>query len=194
MNRIAVFGGTFNPVHIGHIHNAQYAADAFQLDRVLFVPSRQPVHKEVEYDPGASHRFRMLQIALDAYPRMEVSAIELSRTEPSYTVLTVNTVLAAYMPDELYFILGTDSFNTLRSWKEYRQLIHRVSFIVLRRPGDSLDWTLCDELPRCYTAENDTVDISSTALRTMLKEKKDCTPYMDRAVLDYIETEELYHT
>ncbi|MFW6365518.1 MAG: nicotinate-nucleotide adenylyltransferase [Spirochaetota bacterium] len=192
MKRMALFGGTFNPVHKGHMENAEHVLNEFHLDLVLFVPSRKPVHKRMEYDPGPDHRYRMLAIAVSERACMDVSRIELDRTEESYTVYTARQIRETYGTDELFFILGTDSFNTLDQWKHYDELKHLLSFIVITRPGEEVDPSLMEEIPRVHISTNSDIDISSTKLRRMLRQKKDCTRYMDDAVLDYINREELY--
>ncbi len=193
MKRLALFGGTFNPVHNGHVNSAAAVLEEFSLDHILFVPSKIPVHKEIENDPGPYHRLEMLRIALRNCSAMSASPVEIEREESSYSVITVQTIRDLYKPETLFFVLGADSFNTLRTWREYVKLCFLVPFIVLVRPGDTVDAVLAREVPNMSTASNSLIDISSTMVRGLLREKKDCTQFMDNAVLDYISENSLYN-
>jgi nicotinate-nucleotide adenylyltransferase len=192
MKKIALFGGTFNPVHNGHTHNALFIKNTFGINTVIIIPSKKPVHKNQPYDPGPVHRLTMARIAFSSFDGFEVSSIEIDREKPSYSITTVKDIQLDYPDSRLYFILGTDSFNSLPGWKRYDELIMLVTFIVMRRPGDVPDKSLLKKIPDTRIADNSLLDISSTDLRKKLCEKKDCTGEMDTAVLDYIERKGLY--
>ena len=135
---IAFFGGTFDPVHTGQLRAARAALVRFQLDRVLFVPSGTPPHKQSAGLTPYPHRFAMVALATRGEPAFVPSLLEAPRPDgrPNYSVETVETVRRALRAkDRFYFILGLDSFLDLPNWKDYRRLCELVEFIVVSRPG-----------------------------------------------------------
>ena len=190
--RIAVFGGKFNPVLNGHLQNAGLMADEFQLDRGLFVPARIPVHKEISDDPGPDERSYMLNLAIQSDSRFELSTLELDRNSDSYSIYTVRSVINDYPDSRIFFILGSDSFNTITGWKKYNELITLVHFIVMQRPGDYVSKEILDLIPSVSVAQNAELDISSTKIRQLIKEKKDCAKLLPGKVLSYIIEKEFY--
>jgi len=128
--RIAIFGGTFDPIHSAHLVVAHEAAEAFALDRILFIPAGNPPHKEA----GAAYedRFRMVELACAADPRFEPSRIE-AGVEKSYSINTIERLSA---PDQqLFFIIGADAFADICTWHRWQDVIRSVEFIVVTRPG-----------------------------------------------------------
>jgi nicotinate-nucleotide adenylyltransferase len=137
---IALFGGTFDPIHSGHLRAAQVAARRFRLDRVLFVPSAHPPHKRRDALSPFAHRFAMVALACQGNPRFVPSLLEAPRPggRPYYSVDTALAVTKSLQPtDELYFLLGLDAFLDLPHWKDYRHLFEVMDFIVVSRPGFS---------------------------------------------------------
>jgi len=132
---IAIFGGTFDPIHTAHLTVAQEAADAFALDRVLFIPAGCPPHKSDSTGASWPDRFRMVELACTADPRFEPSRLE-EGEQKSYSILTIEKV-RAQRPDELYFILGADAFAELSTWHRWRDVVAATRFIVVTRPGHS---------------------------------------------------------
>lgn len=133
-SRIAIFGGTFDPIHNAHLEAAREAADQFELDRVLFVPAANPPHKADTSTPF-HHRFRMVELAVQHDPRFEVSDLEKGR-EKSYSILTIERVKAQLQPaDELFFLIGADAFAEIGDWFRSADVIAAVGFIVATRPG-----------------------------------------------------------
>ncbi|HRX15060.1 MAG TPA: nicotinate-nucleotide adenylyltransferase [Spirochaetota bacterium] len=191
-NRIAIFGGTFNPVHNGHLQNASHIADEFQLDRILFVPAKIPVHKRINNDPGPEERSYMLSLAIRADSRFELSTLEIERNSESYSIYTVRSVIKNYPDSKIFFIVGSDSFNTITGWKNYGELISLVHFIVMKRPGDSIREEVLDIIPSVSIAKNVEIDVSSTKIREFIKEKKDCAKLLPDKVLSYINEKEFY--
>ena len=132
MKRIGIFGGTFNPPHIGHIRGAAYAIKALELERVLLIPSCVSPHKTLPSDsPNPEQRGKMLTIA--AGEKMEVSDIELRRGGTSYTYETVEKIAAKYPDNELVLLMGTDMFLSFLSWKEPERILQKASLAVLYR-------------------------------------------------------------
>jgi nicotinate-nucleotide adenylyltransferase len=135
---IALFGGTFDPVHTGHLKAAKAAARRFRLDRVLFVPSGNPPHKIGNHLTPFEHRFGMVTLACAGDPRFVPSLLEAPMADgrPQFSITTVRKVRRRLRPsDRLYFLIGVDAFLDLPHWKDYRQILDLVDFIVVSRPG-----------------------------------------------------------
>jgi nicotinate-nucleotide adenylyltransferase len=140
MTRIGLFGGTFNPIHCGHIAVAQQLQRGFPLDRIYLIPSRLPPHKSCSDLALATHRLTMIELALTEVKgdALQLSDIELKREGPSYTVDTVEAFRKELSPeDELYLIMGADAFLEVDSWRQWRALLAAVSLIVMSRPGST---------------------------------------------------------
>ncbi len=132
--RIAIFGGTFDPIHCAHLMAAREAADAFELDRVLFVPAGNPPHKSGTATPY-EHRLRMVELACAADRRFGASRLE-EGAGKSYSILTIERVRAGLAPaDTLYFIIGADAFAEVTSWHRWWDVVRLAEFIVVTRPG-----------------------------------------------------------
>lgn len=137
--RLAIFGGTFDPVHCAHLEVAREAAEKCRLDRVLFVPASHPPHKGCRARAPFEHRVRMLELACEGEPRFEVSRLE-EGEQISYSIHTIEKVRAALDPsDELYFLIGADAFAELRTWYRWRDVVRLVTFIVASRPGHAYE-------------------------------------------------------
>jgi nicotinate-nucleotide adenylyltransferase len=134
--KIGILGGTFNPIHYGHLAAAEEVRTRLGLDKVLFIPSFEPPHKQADNVPSADHRMEMVRLAVAGNPFFEASEIELKRGGRSYTIDTVETLQQLYPGGELYFITGIDSFLEIRTWHRWRDLLARCSFVVLSRPGN----------------------------------------------------------
>jgi len=133
--KLGILGGTFNPVHHGHLILAQDALEHFGLDRVLFIPSAQPPHKRSEKLATAEHRLAMLRAAIGDDPCFEVSTIELERQGPSYTIETIKALRATRPEAMLHFIIGTDSLLELHQWYQIGELLGLCEFVTMLRPG-----------------------------------------------------------
>lgn len=140
MKRIGLFGGTFNPIHRGHLQVIREVQDAFELERILLIPSALPPHKEPRGVADARDRMEMIRLAIsdlpDLMPSVTISDVELKRPGPSYTIDTIRYFKQKMSPETgLYFILGLDAFLEIDTWKSYRELFLLVSFIVMTRAG-----------------------------------------------------------
>jgi nicotinate-nucleotide adenylyltransferase len=188
--RVGLYGGCFNPVHQGHLAAARGAMRALGLDRVVFIPSGNPPLKGAEGLVPGAHRLAMLRAALADEPGMELSAIEIDRQGPSFTVDTVTELRTAY-PDhaELFFLLGDDCVGRLAQWKGIDRLHAMLRFAILPRgagqarlAGDRLMWL---DLPR--------LEVSSTRIRMMLAAaEQPPETLIPSAVLDYAMQNNLY--
>jgi nicotinate-nucleotide adenylyltransferase len=186
--KLAIFGGTFDPIHDGHLALARAAADRFHLDRVLIVPAAHPPHKAgVTYAPF-EHRVRMAELACAGDPRFEVSRIE-EDTAQSYSIDTIEKLRAHLAPgDQLYFLIGADAFAEIRTWHRWRDVARGVRFLVVSRPGHVYQPPQGVSFDRIDDIE---VPISSSAIRRALANRETPTG-IPPAVLNYAVLHGLY--
>ncbi|MBL4672398.1 MAG: nicotinate (nicotinamide) nucleotide adenylyltransferase, partial [Arenicella sp.] len=135
---IGIFGGTFDPIHLGHLHAMQMLGEQISFDAVHWVLSARPPHKD-QTSSSVEHRFKMLQLAIKAVPNYIADDLEIKRDRQSYTVDTVEAFQARYPGSQLCVIIGGDSLLSLPSWHRYNELVGMVNWIVMNRPGYSLD-------------------------------------------------------
>jgi nicotinate-nucleotide adenylyltransferase len=133
--RLGILGGTFNPIHYGHLAAAEEVRDRLKLDRILFIPSYLPPHKFEEEIPSAVQRLEMVQLATRGNPFFESSGIEIDRGGRSYTIDTVEALRRVLPGSELYFITGLDSFLDIQTWHRWERLLTLCNFVVISRPG-----------------------------------------------------------
>lgn len=133
--KTGILGGTFNPVHLGHLLLAQSAFETYDLDRVCFVPCRLPPHKDHNPLVSAEHRVAMLELAIEGDIRFEVSQVELEREGPSYTIDTIGWFREQYPDNELFFIIGADTLTELHMWRKIDKLLGLCRFVSFERPG-----------------------------------------------------------
>ncbi len=186
--RVAIFGGTFDPVHSAHLAIAREAAERFRLQRILFVPAARPPHKAGATYASYADRVRMVELACRGESRFEVSRLE-ENTRRSYSIDTIEKVRDSLAPeDELYFIIGADAFAEIRTWRRWEDVARAVRFIVVSRPGHRY------EVPAGVAVERlDSLDlaISSSEIRRALAsgERPSEVP---PSVLQYIREHGLY--
>ncbi len=147
--RIGIMGGTFDPIHLGHLRAAEEIYWAFGMDRIIFVPAARPPHKDEGVVASALHRYEMVSLATVFTPYFTVSPLELQREGKSYSVETVREFQKAAGPDtRLYFVVGVDAFLEMSAWREAEELLRLARVVVTARPG----WRL-DEVERLLTSE-----------------------------------------
>jgi len=188
--RLAIFGGTFDPIHQAHLAIAREAADTCRLDRVLLVPAANPPHKTGVTHTPYEHRVRMAGIACRGLAHVEVSRLE-EGAERSYSIDTIEKVRARIAPDdELFFVIGADAFADIRTWHRWQDVIRAVSFVVVSRPG-----AVYDVPPEARVERLDRLElaISSSEIRRQLAAGKR-PPEVPAAVMDYILEHGLYGT
>lgn len=131
-----LFGGTFDPVHMGHLRCAEEILEIFNLNRIIFVPASRPPHKLEADITSFYHREQMITLAIEGNPNFSFSDVENRRESKSYSVETVDYILKKYMEDlELYFVLGQDAFHAITTWKDWQRLLLLCHFVVMTRPG-----------------------------------------------------------
>lgn len=186
--RLAIFGGTFDPIHKAHLAVSRAALDQFHLDRILFVPAARPPHKSGITYAKYDDRVRMAVLACADEPRFEVSRLE-ENTERSYSIDTIEKVRAGLNPaDRLYFLIGADAFAELGTWHRWQDIVAAVIFIVVSRPGNGYR---VPEGARIERLENLDLPISSSEIRDALARGKPVTEVPEQ-VLRYILQHRLY--
>jgi nicotinate-nucleotide adenylyltransferase len=150
-NQIGVLGGTFDPIHNGHFHLARQIKDTFHLDRILFLPAYIPPHKQDRPVTPVHHRLAMLQLAIRGQANYAILPIELDRKGTSFTIDTLRTLKAENPGQSFYWIMGSDTFRELPTWKDYLEVARGCNILVGQRPGDLFtgakslpDWTFVD--------------------------------------------------
>ncbi|ADI02439.1 nicotinate-nucleotide adenylyltransferase [Syntrophothermus lipocalidus] len=197
--RIGLFGGTFDPVHYGHLVLAECARYECELDRVIFIPSARPPHKHRETVLGENYRYEMVRLAIKDNPFFEVSKAEIDRPGYSYAIDTVRYFRFEYPEAEIYFITGLDALLDLKSWKDVGELIKLCRFITAVRPGFELkeDDERLKGLPAEFwrnlrVIEVPGLHISSTDLRYRIATGKPVRYLLPRPVEDYIREHGFY--
>jgi nicotinate-nucleotide adenylyltransferase len=193
MKRTGIFGGTFNPVHAGHLINLEFVRSELELDRILLIPAREPVHKTIFDKITPAERIEMVKIAIEGNPYFEASSIELDRSQSSYTLYTIKELVSLYPEDEFFLIIGSDSFNELDTWKSYAEILKSVNIAVMKRPGDPhLREDLTAISKNVFIVENPEIGISSTMIRERVKLGKSIRYLVPDPVIEYIDARGLY--
>lgn len=198
--RIGILGGSFNPIHNGHLVVAQDALERFELGRVIFVPCAAPPHKTRTTLLAAEHRLRMIGLAIEGDPRFTVSDIELKRGGISYTIETALALQKEYPLASLYLIMGLDSLLELYLWKDVYALLGICQVIAIVRPGSALpiapaDLRLTPPWPQRLlrnVVQGHMVDISATEIRRRVAEEMSIRYLVPPAVEAYITAQRLF--
>jgi nicotinate-nucleotide adenylyltransferase len=208
--KTGLLGGTFNPVHRGHIELGLKIKAAFGLNRVLYILSAQPPHKKRQAMPPAELRLAMLKAALRPHPGLLPCDLELRRRGVSWTIDTIRELKAAHPAERYYFITGSEGFLKIRTWKEYRRVLREVFFIIVLRRGSHrrhVEALLQEEGipygPSCADAQqppaaflhayvSDYLELSGTAIRKKMSRGQDISPYVERDVRKIMEGIKLY--
>lgn len=202
------FGGTFDPIHVGHLDVAEAARAALGLTRVWMVPARIPPHRATPR-ASAAHRFAMVALAVRAFPQLAVSDLEQSDDAPSYTSTTLDRLAAGGADTRgLFLITGADAFRDIATWKDYPALLDRSHFVVVSRPGapvdavraalPALESRFCDAAcsvppqPGIFLVDAPTSPVSSTDIRRAVAEGRPLTGMVPADVAAYIERQGLY--
>jgi nicotinate-nucleotide adenylyltransferase len=213
--RIGLFGGTFDPIHLGHLRAAREVLEKFALNRILFIPSFIPPHKERQGMAPARDRLRMVELACAGEPRFAASSVEVDAGGRSYSILTLERIRALDPEARIFFILGVDAFLEIGTWREHERVLDEALFIVITRPGARLEDAAGAVPGRLRSriraiAEGETVDeaalgdhrifllpiraldISSTEVRKRIRAGETAAGLVPEAVGDYIRSHGLY--
>lgn len=212
--KLGVLGGTFDPVHRGHLAVAEKAQKRFNLDSVVFIPAAQPPHKPNYIISSFKDRLAMLEQAITGHPLFYISRLEAERQGPSYSVDTLaelRNVLGE--KGEIYFIIGMDAFTEISTWKQYERLLHFADFVVVDRPAQCRErlaevvrqwfnnysydaqkgvWTAGPAAGKIYPMDMEPVPVSSTQIREMVKKGRRITGLVPEKVAEYIKKNDLY--
>ncbi|WP_308192708.1 nicotinate-nucleotide adenylyltransferase [Mycolicibacterium lacusdiani] len=198
--RLGVMGGTFDPIHHGHLVAASEVADLFDLDEVVFVPTGQPWQKRDRSVTAAEDRYLMTVIATAANPRFSVSRVDIDRGGPTYTKDTLRDLAAAHPDTDLYFITGADALGSILSWQNWEDLFSLARFVGVSRPGYTLDGEHIEaamkELPReaLNLVEVPALAISSSECRDRAMTGRPIWYLVPDGVVQYVSKRGLYRT
>lgn len=197
---LGIMGGTFDPIHIGHLFTAEEARQQFKLDHVIFMPAGQPPHKDSEKVTAAEHRYLMTLLAVVDNPYFTVSRLEIDSFQPSYTIDTVRRFRQIYNDKvNLYFITGADAILDITTWKDYKELLETCSFIAATRPGYALGKlkvilgpAFSEVIKKIHLLEIPAMAISSTFIRQRVAAGKTIKYLTPEPVEQYIYKNNLY--
>lgn len=194
--RIGLMGGTFDPVHLGHLCIAEAARVRFELDQVVWIPAGDPPHKPSGAVTHQEHRYAMTVLATASHPRFHVSRLELERPGQSYAIDTVEHFRHAYPDHEPYFIIGADAILEIQTWRRPDDVLARARFIAVTRPGYDLARLEAllppEHLRRVETLETLALDISSTELRRRARAGESIRYLVPEPVEAYLRKHRLY--
>jgi len=212
--RVGLFGGTFNPVHWGHLRAAEEIREMFYLKQVIFIPTNISPHKESQEIVPAEHRLKMLNLAINDNPCFFTSDVELRRPGKSYSIETIGHFKHTFGKElTLFFILGMDVFLEITSWKDYIELFNLCNFIVMSRPGyevEELDQVIPAQVRSDFCYQNDKkmfinssqhsiyfteitpVDVSSRSIRTLVRDGRSIKHLLPETVESYLKEHKLY--
>ncbi len=192
--RLGIFGGTFNPPHIGHLLLAERAAEGAHLDRVLFVPAAAPPHKQSNGDLApAADRAAMVRLAIEDNPRFAISTVELDRGGLSFTIDTLRTIAAEQPFDELYLLIGGDSLAEFHTWRDPEEIRRLARLVVVPRPDRSFD-PASPFAREAIIVRMPLVELASTDLRARAREGRSLKYVVPPGVERYIAEHGLYRS
>jgi nicotinate-nucleotide adenylyltransferase len=198
VSHIGLLGGSFDPIHVGHLHIARQACAGLALDRVVFVPAGQPPHKLDQALTDPEHRFEMVRLALAEEPCFSVSRIDLDRPGPCYSVDTVRLLQEQWGPEaRIYFLIGADSLVDLPTWYQPRRLLDLCQVVAIDRPGYGVDLTALERRfpgasPAILLEHVPPIGVSATEIRRRVAEQRSIEGLVPPAVASYIEAHGLY--
>jgi nicotinate-nucleotide adenylyltransferase len=190
--KTGIFGGTFNPVHYGHLIAAVFIKEEFGLDEIIFVPDKYPVHKNLDFEVSAEQRIKMLELAVKDRPGFKISRIEIDRSGLSFTIVTLNEMKEEFPDKEFFLIVGVDSYYDLINWKNSRELISGNNIIVMKRGGKEPEKNLYNYAKGIFFADNPVIEISSTMIRNRVLNGKSVDLLIPSEVSDFINIKRLY--
>lgn len=194
---VGLFGGSFNPIHNGHIHLAQSINSAVELDRLIFIPSKISPHKSNDEYVSDKHRYNMCKLAIQDFPNFEVSDFELTRDTISYSIYTVRHFKKLYPNDTLFFLIGSDMLLTFDQWREYQEIMKNVVLAVISREHGDYNTLVkkSNELSKygkIMILDILPIEISSTEIRKNIRFNIDYSCNLDEKVVQYIKSNSLY--
>lgn len=194
MSKIGIFGGSFNPIHNGHIYVAEKVKEMLELDNVIFIPTGIAPHKDNSDFASKEHRYNMVKLAVE--DKFQVSDIEVKTDKVCYAVDTMTEIKKMYVNDDLYYIIGADSLVTFMQWREPLRLFEMLHIVVVDREGADID-KVADEYRQKYGAEItichiEEYNVSSTEIRNQIKQTGRCNGLVPEKTEEYIIKHKLY--
>lgn len=196
--RIGIFGGTFNPIHNGHINLVNKICEKILLDKILVIPTKTPPHKITSDLADDESRLEMCRLAFEDNPKAEISDYEIKQGGKSYTILTLQYLKNIYPNDELFLILGSDMLLTFHEWKDYKEILELATIVAASRNYEDFDKlkpyaeNLKNQGGKYIIVDVEPYEISSTQIRNLIKQNKDYTCYLPKKVVEYIACKKLY--
>lgn len=200
MGRIGILGGTFNPIHRGHLMLAQAAYEQFELDRILVIPNKLPVYKDRDELLDSKQRSEMVRLAIAPYSYMEFSDMELKRKGATYTIDTLRILKEQYPKNQFAFIMGGDSLLYFHKWREYKEILNLTEILCAKRDEADLPaleearQKLMEDMPlaRIFFMDTPMIPISSTEIREHLYTDTEMRKWLPEGVWDFIQEHHLY--
>ncbi len=213
--RIGILGGTFNPIHSGHLKVAKEVLKKFRLEKILFIPSYIPPHKESVDIASPFHRLKMIELAISSFSQFIASSIEIEAKGKSYSIYTLKKMKKNFPEATVFFILGIDAFIEIDTWREYKKVLEQCYFIIVSRPGYRLE-EASGTLPKEYMEKiievkdvevikedlllsykiflfpMESLNISSTEIRKKIRQDQSIKGSVPEAVMEYIQKNKLY--
>jgi nicotinate-nucleotide adenylyltransferase len=190
MKTVGIYGGTFDPIHIGHLITAQSSCEIRKLDKIIFIPSFISPHKTDRISSSPRHRINMLKLAIKDIPYFEYSDIEVKNKEISYTINSILTLKAAYKNIEL--IIGYDNLITFDTWKEPDKILELVKLVVLRRKVREENFQRNKYFDKAIFVDTPLIEIYGTEIRERVKNNQDINFLVPQKVMAYIYKQNLY--
>ncbi len=188
---IGVFGGVFNPIHIGHLILAQSALEQFNLDKVVFVPSGNPPHKDTGIIESR-HRYQMVELSISENSKFAVSDIECKKEGITYTYQTLQEIEKIYPSSTIHFILGSDALKEIKTWKNWEALLSKYIFLVAERADSKIDTVEKEMISKARIIDMPRIDISSSQIRALIKKGKSVRYLLPQKAYIYIVNNKLY--
>ena len=195
--KVGIMGGTFNPIHTGHLIMAEHAYDSFDLDEILFIPTGNSYMKSDVLDKET--RAKMVSLSIEDNPKFAMSDIEISKDTPSYSFETIRELKQLNPGNDYYFIVGEDSLRSMKDWVHPEKIFSEITVLVARRPFVSIEklMDVIEFYESTYNAdiqviEMNNIDISSTEIRNRVSEGKSIKYMVHPKVLDFIQSHNLY--
>lgn len=186
--RIGIYGGTFNPIHHGHIQSAIYIKHKLNLDKIIFIPNKTSNYKIINQVLDSKHRLAMIKIAIENYDFLDVSSLEIDRDCDTYTIDTIKKLKKMYSKDELFYIYGSDVYQKIKGWKEGNFILSTCDFIVINR----LIEIEKNQISNAIFLNVPYIPISSTELRKKIKINGSISLFVPKNVKKYIDKHKLY--
>ena len=190
--KLGIFGGTFNPPHLGHLIVAEQVRTKLELDKIIFIPSYISPHKQEGESDLAEERLEMTKLAVLSNRKFDFSNIEVVKKETSYSINTLSVLQGQFPKDSLYLIIGMDNYLTFHLWKDPQKILEMTTLVIMNRPGYPKQINEIIGTKNCLFVEVPNIDISSSDIRRRVKENRSIHYLVPNSVEEYISSNELF--